>query len=121
MKIDFLADTNFFIYVQEGKDVVLPFLDYDFAISFISEVELLGFKGITAQEQLLLQQLINDCLYLDWNAHIKEQTIELRKQYRIKLPDAIIAATAITYDIPLITSDKGFEKIEVLDLIVLDF
>ena len=42
MKIDFIADTNFLIYIHEGNDIVEPFLDYSFGISFISEVELLG-------------------------------------------------------------------------------
>jgi len=46
MKIDFIADTNFLIYVHEGNKIIEPFLDYNFGISFISEVELLGFKGI---------------------------------------------------------------------------
>jgi predicted nucleic acid-binding protein len=44
----------------------------------------------------------------------------LKKKYSIKLPDAIIAATAIWYKIPLITADKGFEKIEELELILLE-
>jgi len=46
MKIDFLfADTNFLIYVHEGEKLTEPFLAFDFGISFISEVELLGYKG----------------------------------------------------------------------------
>jgi hypothetical protein len=44
MKIDFIADTNFLIYVHEGNELILPFLEYNFGISFISEVELLGYK-----------------------------------------------------------------------------
>lgn len=42
MKIDFLADTNFLIYIHEGSKIAEPFLEYNFAISFISEIELLG-------------------------------------------------------------------------------
>lgn len=47
---------------------------------------------------------------------VKKKTIELRKKYNIKLPDAIIAATAIENDLTLITADKGFEKVEELKL-----
>ncbi len=47
MKIDFVADTNFLIYVHEGNEIVMPFLKYNFGTSFISEIELLGFKNIT--------------------------------------------------------------------------
>lgn len=121
MKIDFKADTNFLIYIHEGNQKVIPFLDYNFGISFISEVELLGYKGITKIEELKLKQLINDSFSIEWNSKIKETTIDLRKKYSVKLPDAIIASTSIVYGIPLVTSDKGFSKIEELDLIVIEF
>jgi predicted nucleic acid-binding protein len=100
MKIDFIADTNFLIYVHEGNENVLPFLNYNFGLSFISEVELLGFKGITKTEEAKLKSLINDGFVLDWNPKIKNQTIELKKKHSIKLPDAIIASTAIIYNVP---------------------
>lgn len=64
--------------------------------------------------------MINDCFSIDWNEKIKERTILLRRQYIIKLPDAIIAATSMVYEIPLVTADKGFSKIEQLDLILID-
>jgi predicted nucleic acid-binding protein len=120
MKIDFIADTNFLIYIHEGNKITEPFLAYDFGISFISEVELLGFKGITKHEEIKLKQLINDCFTIEWSTKLKEQTIQLRKKYVIKLPDAIIASTSLIYNIPLITADKGFSKIEELDLILIE-
>ena len=51
MKIDFIADTNFLIYVHEWNENIIPFLNYNFGISFVSEVELLGFKGISKIEE----------------------------------------------------------------------
>lgn len=120
MKIDFIADTNFLLYVHEGNSIVTPFLNYNFGISFISEVELLGFKGISQLEELKIKDLIKDCFYVDWSEAIKEQTIVLRKKYKVKLPDAIIAATAITHGIPLVTADKDYTKITELDLILVE-
>lgn len=120
MKIDFIADTNFLIYLHEGNNAVAPFLNYDFGISFITEVELLGFKKLTKTEETKLKLLLNDCFIIDWNSKIKDQTISLKKQYPIKLPDAIIASTAIVYGLPLITADKGFNAIKNLDLVVLE-
>jgi hypothetical protein len=38
MKVDFFADTNFLIYVHEGNKITEPFLPFNFAISFVSEV-----------------------------------------------------------------------------------
>ena len=52
MKIDFIADTNFLVYVHEGNPIVEPFLTFNFRISFlISEVELFGFSEITEIEE----------------------------------------------------------------------
>jgi len=96
-------------------------LDYNFGISFITEVELLGFKGISKVEETKLKLLLNDSFNIDWNSKIKEQTIELRKKYSIKLPDAIIASTSLVYGLPLVTADIGFSKIEELDLILIEF
>lgn len=120
MKIDFIADTNFLIYLHEGNRIVEPFLEYNFGISFISEVELLGFHGISKSEETKLKLLLNDCFQLDWNLKIKDQTILLKRKHAIKLPDAIIAATSMVYDIPLVTADKGFSKIKNLDLVLIE-
>ncbi|TDX87176.1 type II toxin-antitoxin system VapC family toxin [Epilithonimonas xixisoli] len=120
MKIDFIADTNFLIYVHEGNELIAPFLEYNFGISFISEVELLGFKNISKSQESKLKELIKDCFLIEWNSKIKEKTIDLRKRYSIKLPDAIIAATSLVYGLPLVTADKGFSKIEELDLILFE-
>jgi predicted nucleic acid-binding protein len=120
MKIDFIADTNFLIYLHEGNPIIEPLLNYNFGISFISEVELLGFPGITISEERKLKLLLNDCFNIEWNQKIKEKTIELRKNYTIKLPDAIIAATSLVYEIPIVTADKGFSKVAELNLILLE-
>lgn len=120
MKIDFVADTNFLIYTHEGNKMIEPFLEYNFAISFISEVELLGFADLSNVEETKLNSLIRDCFEIEWNAKIKEQTIRLRRKYKIKLPDAIIASTAIVYGIPLVTADKHFSRIKELDVVLID-
>lgn len=118
--IDFIADTNFLFYIHEGNEIFENFLDYNFGISFVSEIELLGFKGISEKEESILKNLLSDCFYIDWNSKLKDKTIELKKKYKIKLPDAIIASTSIIYGIPLVTADKGFSKIKELDLILLE-
>ena len=51
------------------------------------------------------------------NDTIKEKYVELRKNYNLKLADAVIAATAIASNIPLITSDKQFSTVKELRLI----
>jgi predicted nucleic acid-binding protein len=51
---------------------------------------------------------------------MKESTILLKQKYSVKLPDAIIAATSIVYEVPLVTADKGFSKINELDVILIE-
>jgi len=119
MKIDFLADTNFLIYLHEGNPIVEPFLGYNFGISIITEIELLGYKNINKSELSLLQLLINDCFLINLEDKIKLKTIELKQKYSIKLPDSVIAATSLIYKIPLVSADKGFSNIEELDFILL--
>jgi predicted nucleic acid-binding protein len=80
----------------------------------------LGFHGITKSDETKLKLLLNDCFQIEWNTKIKEQTIQLKKKYSIKLPDAFIAASCLVYDIPLVTADKGFSKIKELDLVLIE-
>lgn len=63
---------------------------------------------------------MNDCFLLEWSMKIKEQTINLKRKYSIKLPDAIVASTCLIFELPLITADKGFTKIKELDLVLIE-
>ncbi|MCB0819069.1 MAG: type II toxin-antitoxin system VapC family toxin [Bacteroidetes bacterium] len=120
MKIDFLADTNFLIYLHEGNESIKGFLGYDYGISVVSEIELLSYKKLSPDHEKKLKRLIQDCFSIDLSPEIKNITIELKKEYSVKLPDAIIAASAIQFGIPLISADKQFRKIKGLDFICID-
>ena len=52
--------------------------------------------------------------FMTW---IQQETIKIRKKYSIKLSDSIIIATATYLDLPLITSDTDFKKVDELTLI----
>jgi len=118
--IDFLADTNFLIFTSQGNPIVEPFLDYNIGISFISEMELLGVFSISKVQKSNIQNIINECFVIDMNAEIKKYAIQIKQKYKIKLPDAIIAATAIQYNIPFITADADFKVVKELNLIFLE-
>lgn len=118
--IDFLADTNVLLYILEDLPQVEEVSKHFFAVSVISEIELLGKKDITGQEIEIIKNLLHDCVPLPFTNQIKEKTIELKQKYAIKVPDAVIAATSIIYDIPLVTADKGFGKITGLNVRILE-
>ena len=114
--IDFVADTNALIYLLNGNSCMLPFLNKNLAFSVISEMELLSFSGISEAEENNIKALLNDCEEISLLKDVKEKAIELRKKYKTKLPDAIVAASAIVNNLPLITADKGFNQIQEMNL-----
>jgi predicted nucleic acid-binding protein len=118
--IDFLADTNILIYTLEGHPGVKSILPYSFALSVISEIELLGKTGILEEEIEAIRDLLNDCTLIELSETIKTRAIQLKQKQKIRLPDAIIAATAIEFSLPLVTADKRLEKIEGLNCLVLE-
>lgn len=118
--IDFLADTNILLYILEDLPQIEEVSNHTFGVSVISEIELLGKKDITQNEIKIIRDLLKDCVVLPFSEQIKEKTIELKQKYSIKVPDAIIAATSILSNIPLVTADKGFKRIPELKLHLLE-
>jgi predicted nucleic acid-binding protein len=115
-----LIDTNIALYLFNGdQDLAAELQDKEAYISFINELELLGYKGITEQEESWMELFLEECSIMDFNEGIKNITIDLRRNYKLKLPDAIIAATAIFLGIPLISADSHFDKIN--DLIFVKY
>jgi predicted nucleic acid-binding protein len=117
-----LVDTNVFINLAEGKEGIETHLQgNEIFVSVITEIELLGFYQISSSEEEYFELLLADCALLEISQAIKKQAINLKKAHKIKLPDAIIAATAQFLRIELITFDKGFAKIPDLDLVLLEY
>ena len=113
------VDTNIVLYFLKGDPEVVDLIsDKDLVVSVITEIELLSFPHLTAENKQQIKSLLKDCTILDLKQEVKELTIEFRKKYKIKLPDSIIAASAFFQKIPLLTSDKGFKKIEELDILI---
>lgn len=117
--IDFVADTNFLIALHEGNSIAKPFLDQVAAVSVISEIELLGWHKISELEKRRLRQLLDDCVLIDLNTEVRAIAIQLRQKQKIKLPDAIVAATSLYLQLPLVTADQGFKGIKGIELILI--
>ena len=104
-----LLDTNVLIYHLNGQ------LDHtlgkgSFAISILSEIEVLGFKGLSTSDLDHLRNLIADLTVVPIDDAIKEKTIELRSTTNLRLPDAIIVATALVIGADLMTNDQSLLK-----------
>ena len=118
--IDFLADTNVLLYILEGHDSVRPFIKDNLAVSVISEIELLGCHKITKEESNTIKLLLSNCFVIELIPAIKELAIQLKQSNKIKLPDAVIAATAMHLSIPLLTADKTLSKLTGIDILLLE-
>jgi predicted nucleic acid-binding protein len=113
-----LLDTNIVLSMLDGDTTLSDFLfDKELYISFITEMELLSYKKITVKEQKAIKQFIKELLIIDINDAIKIKAITLRKSSNIKLPDAIIAATSLWLNTPLVTADKQLSKVKGVKII----
>lgn len=74
-------------------------------ISIITKIEVLGYKT-TDEAYQLLSSFMEDSVIIGLSDEIVERTIEIRKMNKIKIPDAIIAATALTRNLKLISRNK---------------
>jgi predicted nucleic acid-binding protein len=115
----YLPDTNILLYVIAGNSGVEEYVHNEFYISEITEIELLGNKGITELQLKYRNAIIQNCSIVNLSENIKQLAIHLKQNYILKIPDAIIAATSIYLNFPLITADKDFKKIKDLDLILI--
>jgi len=81
-------------------------------LSIISQIELLCWRTDAAKEQRV-KEFIADSAIMDISPEVIMHCVSIRRNKRIKTPDAIIAATAMTYNLTLITRNaKDFEGIE---------
>lgn len=83
-------------------------------------MELLGVFSISKNQKNVMHSILDECLIIEIDKEIKLKAIQLKQNYKIKLPDALIAATAITKKLPLITADADFKVIKELDLIFIE-
>jgi predicted nucleic acid-binding protein len=91
----FLADTNAFIFLLDKHPSLQPLLQSEWVFSFITEIELLGKPGIAASEAEQISDLLAICVKALHSETINKTAILLKQKYHLKVPDAIIAATAI--------------------------
>ena len=118
--IRLICDTNTLIHLLKNNRTVVEFLiGKQVHISAITELELFGKQNMSEREISITEIMIENCFVFDLLEPIKQIVKKIRWRYKIKLPDAIVAATAIYLDIPLVTFDSDFRNIEELKLILL--
>lgn len=116
MEQRYLTDTNTIIDYLENKLPVssISLLDnIPIQLSVISRIELLAWQKASDQQIKILTGFIAASTVFNLEEDIILQSIEIRKIYKLKLPDAIIAATALTNKLNLLTRNiKDFERVD---------
>ncbi|AFW96179.1 type II toxin-antitoxin system VapC family toxin [Dolichospermum sp. UHCC 0684] len=118
----YVLDTNAIIALLQGNTQLIQLLQNAnwIGISIISQIEFLVFSGLTQSDLQLFQQFIQRVEIVGLAAGdpvLVDKIIEIRQQYRLKLPDAVIAAITIQNSASLVTADQEFAKINSLKII----
>ena len=113
-----LIDTSSVIKYLNGSfsnnslDALDKIIDQESQISFITEIELQVWNPANPEDASVYREFIVSSNVIGINSDIISETIRIRKQYRIKLPDALIAATAIVNNLILVAdNDKDYKKV----------
>lgn len=121
MGLSLLLDTNSIVALLNKNYKVIEAIDSadNIFISGINELEFKSFSNLSLNDVELFDAFVSDINVLDVqtsNIVLKNKIVEIRNTYKLKLPDAIIAASAIINNAVLVTADKGFKKVEELQL-----
>lgn len=80
------------------------------AVSAVNRVELLGYHGISDDDDKELRHFLSLVTCLEINRAVQDKAIELRRRHKIKLADSLVLATALTYNLELLTLDKDLKN-----------
>lgn len=123
MESRFLIDTNILIYYFDNlipstsKTVITDIFRKSFDISIISKIEFLGWQKFTDSGYDNAVRILLNATIHSLDDDIAQKTIEIKRQYKIKTPDAVIAATCILDDRTLLTrNSKDFVFIDNLNI-----
>ncbi|TAE38901.1 MAG: type II toxin-antitoxin system VapC family toxin [Runella slithyformis] len=103
----FLAET----LSANGMAVMSEAIDQTPIISVITEIEALSWVHDDKGKEQIIKSFVNDSIVISLTPEIVARCVRIRRNRKMKTPDAIIAATALVHNLTLITNDSGFDKV----------
>ncbi|OKH36549.1 twitching motility protein PilT [[Phormidium ambiguum] IAM M-71] len=115
-----LLDSNIIIYAAQAEHPqIRDFIsEHDIAVSALSYVEVLGYHQLTEESRLYFEEFFRIVEVFPISQAVLDRAVALRQTRRMTLGDAIIAATALVYDMALVTRNiEDFQWIGELTLV----
>ena len=122
----YTLDTNTIIYYSKGDAHVTKILEDIFSkgtplyISSITEIELFGFPHLTGEDSRWFENFLKAVTVIPVDSRLARIAGSIRRQYRLKTLDSVIAATALATGTTLVTRNtrdfKGVPDLAVLKI-----
>ena len=106
----YVLDTNIVLYLLSGQ-LKNPLPKGEYYVSVITEIELLSYPSLDANEEKNIRSFLDEVNITELSPAIRDMTVRFRRENALKLPDAIIVATAFALDAKLLTNDKKLHNI----------
>lgn len=112
-----ILDSNILIgYLNGDKDIIRALQEWRDSgavlfISSISAIEALSLTALTRADIKEIEDFLGDFIVIPVDMQIVRTASELRRAYRLAVPDAAIVATAVENKLPLVTRDKKIRSI----------
>jgi toxin FitB len=123
MDNQYLIDTNIIIYYLDNQipqnhlEQVRNIFRTSFNISTITKIEILGWNRLTESEKNRLEGFLSAAQIFYIGEAVEQKAIEIKQSKKIATPDAVIAATALVYNLTIVTrNQKDMEKVEGLQI-----
>lgn len=116
-------DTNAIIHYLQGDAKVIRSVESFrrksevFGISTVTEVEIFSFPKLTIEQMIQIHLFLEEIHIVPVDSAIARDAANIRREFGVKTPDAIIAATALRYGGRLLSRDKTLKKIRSLSII----
>ena len=120
---EYLLDTNILIYLfadtipKKEVNKIEEIFRTSFNISILTKIEFLGWEKHTEEGFEKAREFISFANVFSLTDEIVDLTVDIRRQSKIKLPDAVIAATSLNNNLILVTrNDNDFKDIKGLEI-----
>lgn len=105
-----VLDTNAILYFLGGK-LAIPLPAGQYFISVISEIELLSYPRLDEDAKAKIKIFLSEISITGLSEVVKQLAVRIRRENQLKLPDAIVVATALSLEAELLTNDLRLLRI----------